>query len=377
MRRLSRARLVRRRRLRRTWRWWGGGSAGFAAAWSAATLGSRVVVVEKEHVLGGTSTIGGVNSWEPVWGATGVPWRVYEFTHHCSWPEAGGGPVFPGGLLTTNPDLPYEKTLRRHGPGMGDEAWFRENCHGVIFEPEAMEQTMLAMLEETGRCRVLLRAVFHGVARKGTAAESLTLADGRIVRTKVVVNACGAVCARMGCEIMRGHEAKSAFNEPGAPDQPNGNVNGATLIYRVTPRTDGQEALHVPPPCVPTACWWGRFPLAFCCEYPGGDIGINMLPTISGAQLKGLSESDAMRECRRRVHAHWRWMQGRWPSFRKYRLKEIAPVLARRETWRVRGEYVLNQNDLIAGIGGQAHATSSPLPTIRWTRTAAAGRAAS
>ena len=62
-----------------------------------------------------------------------------------------------------------------------------------------------------------------------------------------------------------------------------------------------------------------------------------------------------MRECRRRVHAHWRWMQDLWPDFRKYRLKEIAPVLARRETWRVRGEYVLNQNDLIAGMDGQTH----------------------
>jgi len=346
----------------------GGGSAGFAAAWSAATLGSSVVLIEKEKVLGGTSTIGGVNSWEPAWGATGVPWRVYErlrqipkaagvyeFAHHCSWPEPGGGPVFPGGLLTTNPDLSYEKTLRRHGPGMGNEVWFRENCHGVIFEPEAMERTMLAMLEETGRCRVLLSSPFHAVTRKDAAAESLTLADGRIVRAKVVVDACGAVCAKMGCEIMRGREAKSAFNEPGAPDQPNDNINGATLIYRITPRTDGQATLHVLPPSVLPTCWWGGFPYAFCFEYPGGDIGINMLPTISGAQLKGLSESDAMRECSRRVHAHWLWMQNRWPDFRKYRLKEIAPVLAHRETWRVRGEYVLNQNDLIAGIGGQTH----------------------
>ena len=237
----------------------GGGSAGFAAAWSAATLGSSVVLIEKEKVLGGTSTLGGVNNWEPVWGATGVPWRVYErlrcipkaagvyeFAHHCSWPEAGGGPVFPGGLLTTNPDLPYEKTLRRHGPGMGNEAWFRENCHGVIFEPEAMERTMLAMLQETGRCRVLFSAVFHDVARTGAAANALMLADGRTVRAKVVVDACGAVCAKMGCEIMRGHEAKSAFNEPGAPDQASDNVNGATLIYRIIGITEKAKSIRQP-----------------------------------------------------------------------------------------------------------------------------------
>ncbi|MBR3636900.1 MAG: FAD-dependent oxidoreductase, partial [Lachnospiraceae bacterium] len=160
----------------------GGGSAGFAAAWSAATLGSSVALVEKESVLGGTSTIGGVNNWEPVWGATGVPRRVYErlverpgragvyeFVQHCSWTKKGER-RFPGGLLRVNPDLPYDRTLRRHGPGMGNEAWFRENCHGVIFEPEAMERTMLAMLQETGRCRVLFSAVFHDVVRTGLAA---------------------------------------------------------------------------------------------------------------------------------------------------------------------------------------------------------------
>ena len=346
----------------------GGGSAGFAAAWSAATLGSRVVLIEKERMLGGTSTVGGVSSWEPAWGATGVPWRVYErlrripgaagvyeFAHHCGWPEKGGGPVFPGALLRTNPALPYSATLRRHGPGMGDEAWFRANCHGVIFEPDAMARTMMDMLLETGRCRVLLGVSFVDVERNGGRVEALRLSDGGTVRANVVVDAAGVVCARMGCDMMRGREAKAAFGEPGAPDRANEDVNGATLIYRVTPLADGAEERHALPPGVPEACWWGRFPVAFCCEYPSGDVGINMLPTISGAQLRGMDDAGAMRECRRRVHAHWRWIQGRWPAFRRYRLKEMASVLARRETWRVRGEYVLNQNDLIAGIGGQTH----------------------
>ena len=89
----------------------GGGSAGFAAAWSAAKRGVDVVLVEREDVLGGTSTIGGVSSWEPVCGARGLPELVYErlkkegkagvyrFVHHRSWPEKDGSPQFPGALL--------------------------------------------------------------------------------------------------------------------------------------------------------------------------------------------------------------------------------------------------------------------------------------
>ena len=89
----------------------GGGSAGFAAAWSAAKRGADVVLVEREDTLGGTSTIGGVSSWEPVCGARGLPEIVYErlkkedqagvyrFVHHCSWPEKDGAPRFPGAFL--------------------------------------------------------------------------------------------------------------------------------------------------------------------------------------------------------------------------------------------------------------------------------------
>jgi len=345
----------------------GGGSAGFAAALSAAELGSSVVLVEKEKMLGGTSTIGGVNNWEPVWGATGVPkrvWRrlsripgaagVYEFAHHCAW-RRKGEPVFPGGLLRVNPALPYEKTLRRHGPGMGNEAWFRENCHGVIFEPRAMADVMEAMLRETGRCRTMLGVECTGVERDGGRVAALRFSDGSVVRARIVVDACSAVCAMMGCEMMRGREEKSRLNEPGAPDVPSERMNGATLIYRVAPRGDCGEGLHELPAGVPEKCWWGNFPYAFCCTYPNGDVGVNMLPTISGGEALRLGERGAYEECRRRVHAHWRWMQSRWPDFRRYQLKEIAPVLALRETARVRGDYVLNQNDLIAGLSGQRH----------------------
>ena len=85
----------------------GGGSAGFAAALAAAEGGCEAVLVEREAMLGGTSTVGGVSNWEPVCGATGVSQRVYErlaaipsacgvWTQklHCAYRDK-----FPGALL--------------------------------------------------------------------------------------------------------------------------------------------------------------------------------------------------------------------------------------------------------------------------------------
>ena len=193
----------------------GGGSAGFAAAWSAAKRGANVVLVEREDALGGTSTIGGVSSWEPVCGARGLPELVYErlkkegqagvyrFVHHRSWPEKGGVPQFPGALLEIDRDAPYSATLRRHGPGMADEKWFRENCRGVIFDPDAMSRLMRKMLDETGRCRVMTGTSFVSAEREGGRITTLHLSDGTVLEPKIVIDACGAVAKSAGCELMK------------------------------------------------------------------------------------------------------------------------------------------------------------------------------
>ena len=319
----------------------GGGSAGFAAAWSAARRGADVVLVERERELGGTSTVGGVCSWEPVCGARGLPELIYErlkkdgnagvywIAHHCSWPEKDGAPRFPGALLEIDRDAPYSATLRRHGPGMKDEKWFRANCRGVIFDPDAMSRMMRTMLDETGRCRVMTGAPFISAEREGGRIRALRLSDGTILEPKVVIDACGAVAKSMGCELMNS-------------DRP----NGASLIYRVT-RCDGTAAPSEPPP----HCWWAKnYPSGFCMTLPNGDVVVNMLPTMSGEDVRRLGESAAYEEAKRRVEAHWRWMQTKWPAFSGWKICRVSNRLALRETFRVRGDYVLTGGDVRCGV---------------------------
>ena len=349
----------------------GGGSAGFAAAWSAAHLGSSVILVEKESMLGGTSTLGGVNNWEPGIGGTGVPYRVYQrlrqipgvagvyrFDRHLAWRKPWEKYTFPGGMIETDPCVSYAHTLRRHGPGMGNEAWFREHCRGVIFEPDAMAETMLAMLNETGRCRVLLNTAFREARHADDTVSAVSLSDGTVVRAKIFIDATDAVfCAQLGCELMTGRDRRADFNEPGAPPEPLMRLNGATLMYRITPLAKNEPDLIEPlPEGIPEKCWWqGGFPVAFVGQYPKGDRFVNMLPTMRGEEYLELGPEKAYAECRRRVLAHWHWYQKNYDEFRRFRLKSIFPVMGVRETRRVRGEYVLNQRDLIATLANQKH----------------------
>jgi len=329
------------------------------------------VLVEKERMLGGASTVGGVNNWEPVMGATGVPFRVYQrlaqipkaagvyrIDRHCSWKKPWEKYTFPGGLIETDPSLTYAQTLLRHGRGMDDEAWFRQYCHGVIFEPDQMAAVMLDMLKETGRCRAFLKTAFVDAKRTMGHVSEVTLSDGTAVRAKVFVDATdGALCAQLGCDLMSGRDRRADFNEPGAPAEPIMKMNGATLVYRVAPVGKQEQDLVEPlPDGIPDKCWWqASFPVAFVGVYPNGDRFVNTLPTMKGEEYLALGPEKAYAECVRRVRAHWHWYQATFDEFRRFKLKMIFPMIGLRETRRVRGEYVLNQNDLVEGLSKQKH----------------------
>jgi len=343
------------------------GSGGFAAALAAARQGLSVLCLEKADHIGGTAVRAGVSMWEPGVGGTGIPFEVYRrlktlpnavgiysFGRHISW---DGWEAFPGGEHIIDSERHYADTLRRHpGPGKSADAAFRKDrWHGVVFEPDIYERALRRLLTETGRVTIRTETTFKEVGRQGGRVVALHLTTGERVAARFYVDATGggALCKACGCEMMYGQECRARFNEPSAPAAPNNQINGVTLIFRISRARESRiEPLAEG---ISARCWWGKLPAMSAVQYPNGDYNCNMLPTMKGEEFAQLGYEDAYGECRRRVYSFWHHVQKQWPEFQQYRISWIAPALGVRETTRVVGEYILTENDLRAGLARQDH----------------------
>jgi len=354
----------------------GAGSGGIGAALAAARAGLDVLLVEQADRVGGTAVRAGVSIWEMGVGGTGIPFDIYRrlkqlpnavgvtsIGRHCAWPGPKETVPYPGGESLLDPQRTYTDTLRRYGAGSmaQDEAFVREHWHGVPFEPDAYEEVALQLLAETGHGTILCDTTFAEVTLDAGRITVLTLTNGTHVSAGTYIDATGdvALAAACGVEITQGQEARAMYDEPDAPDEATDHMNGTTLIYHVTP---GHEQATEPlPDGIPEECWWQEvFPVASITELPGGDLNVNMLPTMSGRETVEMGtgatgQESAYDECRRRVLAHWHHLQCTHPEFRGYWRSWIAPALGIREGPRIVGHYVLTEHDLLTGLSGQTH----------------------
>ncbi|MBX7258634.1 MAG: FAD-dependent oxidoreductase [Candidatus Hydrogenedentes bacterium] len=343
------------------------GSAGFGAALAGARMGLDVLLLEEADRIGGNAVSSGVSMWEPGVGGTGFPFEIYQrlkpipnavavysFGRHIAW---DGPKAWPGGESVPDPACTYLDTLQRHRPApkVVDDDFRKAHWHGVIFEPGPYERVLRTLLEETGRCTLLTGTTFTGVDFNDGRIACMTLSNGATVSARAFVDGTGggALCKACGCETMLGQDAKSRFDEPSAPEQPNDRINGVTLVFRIAPTSP--PAVEPLPVGVPEMCWWGDFGVMSAVRYPNGDYNCNMLPTMEGRDFLAMGYEAAYAECTRRVAAFWHHVQTGWPELQGYRRAWTAPALGVRETTRVLGEYVLTEHDLIAGLSRQQH----------------------
>ena len=315
----------------------GGGSGGVGAALAAARAGAKVVLLERESVLGGTSTMAWVHTWEPVSGANGIPRDLYMAMKEDP-------------LAVTFPNY--------------DEGAPRRGGHGLPFEPRALDYVARKMLDATGRCRTLLNTTFCRARMENNAVKAVEAwFSGKrlLIEADVFIDctADGDVCTDAGCEYHIGEDPKSLYNEPTAPEKAEMSLNGLTLCYRITD-TGVKQKPYLPEGIKEDSC-----PLpVHIVKMPNGDLLLNPVGMIGGNAVLCMEYSELMREAHRRVMSHFYQLQNLSPDSRwagpvkgkgygTWSISGIAPRIGVRETRRIIGEYVLNENDCRAGVRKQ------------------------
>ena len=331
----------------------GGGSGGFGAALAAARAGAKVILVEKQPIVGGTSTSAFVTNWEPGPGCS-FPREIYNRLKSNPGSVGIGSKVHsyernePYGINigTIRKGLTYDSTLRRAGIPANKR-------YSVVMKTEALAQTMESMLKEAG-VEILLNTTFIKAETKdGIVLKAhLAGADNKhiTIRAGVFIDATGGafLCRDIGCETMLGSDSRERFNEPSAPQKADSFLNAISLCYRIR-KVENPKRQQKPSGPV------GDFgKVAFATGVNDKELIINPLPLIVGTTLIDKGYRETMLLARKYMLAHWCWLQ-EYPHFKSYELKDIAPMLGIRESYRVLTEYILTEHDVRTGLKKQQH----------------------
>lgn len=331
----------------------GAGSAGIGAALAASRSGAEVILIEKENKVGGTSVHAYVNSWEPgpgcsyaeeiyhrlPTGAKGVARQVHAYNKEE-----------PYGIFTISPNLTYNHSLRR------SDLDVKTQTACVVFNVDEFDTTVRQMLEETGKCKLLLNTEF--VDACVTNDEIITIeaisSSGQKYRvsSKVFIDCTGGsyVCRKAGCEMMLGEEPRSRFGEPSAPEKPGHSLNAISLCYQIKPSAN---------PSLPDAdhqldSAYQIFAHVTEPVGPGQKLTVNPLGIIEGKCILDQNKDELYEHGKDLVDRHWARLHT-YPHFRDYEFDSYAPRLGIRESYRVVCRYVLTQNDLLEGLPGEKH----------------------
>ena len=345
----------------------GGGAAGFGAANSAGRMvldnnyDISVTLIEKTGYLGGTSTYGGVNCWEPGVSGNGVHFEIADELLKTKKAGIGGyeGVVCkerPYSLSVIHDEYRYEDTLKRLAVKDFN------NLRRFHFEPDAMDEIMKRKLSEKN-VKVLYNSEFTDFRLNGRNIESVYIKiNGEIIniKAKVFIDCTGniQIARAVGCKYMRGEDSKDEFGEYLAPDEHSDTLNGATLLFRAEKCVGHiDEIPEMYKKIYPEIEeWYKNYVESYriysqCNYYPNGDLNINMLPTMDGKEFFEYDKSNILNIMKTRLWYYLVWLQ-KVTGF-DYKMKYIFPYPSAREDYRLHGRYVLTEIDLRKGAASQ------------------------
>lgn len=338
----------------------GAGAGGTGLAYFLASNGIKTAVCDQNPYFGGTSVYSGVNCWEP-----GVSFDGLHLVLKDYLLKSGGGFVcksYPNGSFLNpelkndwssndfskycwgysdfDPDGRYEDTLKRCKMFFAASGVYKR----FQFDDTAMTNALRAVFAPLNNNLIpLFGRSFADVKHKDGAVRSVIMSDGTEVEAKVFADCTGNIilarCA--GCDHTIGSEGIEDYGEPSAGRRSD-SINGVTYVFRVS-KTDDPSYVDPLPPDIPEV-GFNKNTVSCFNVYPGGDVNINMLPTMDGNRYFGGEHENCIAIVRR----YWNYLQLE-KGLSGFRLKKIfAPGI--RESYRLKGRYILTENDLITGV---------------------------
>lgn len=284
----------------------GGGIAGICTALSALRRGVNVAVINDRPVLGG-----------------------------CNSSEVR---VCMGGQIHLPPYTALGNVVKEIAPVMGhptiyDERYFEDDRKLFAFENGKKAQYKILLNEavtevESEKDKIISVICTNTLTGKKTRVKGNTFAD---------CSGDGILARKMGCETMYGRESRAEFNESLAPDKQEKLVMGHSIR-------------------------WYSVESAEQTDFPDIDLNLNFnddscLNCKSGdwEQETGFSrdmvtEIEYIRDFGlRAIFANWSFQKHHFKDKEKFKnsiLQWVSPMGGKREGYRVKGDYILTQNDI-------------------------------
>ena len=292
----------------------GAGPSGIAAAVTASRLGMKVMLLERYGAVGGCLTLGNVTT------------------------VMGG---VAGGTIR-------DEMARMLASPNGETGIDCDAAKGLLTDLLAREKVEFRL-----QCPVVDACVADGEIR---GVFALTQKGIVLMEAKRVIDATGDgyVAAAAGCEVMTGRDGDGLVQPSSLMYTVDGMDEKSDLVCRHeedrTVFPDGREYLAM---CEKAAAE-GRLPanVTIVRLYKTGRKGERL---VNATQMNGVSilrDGDAERseiELRRQMETVNRFLREEVPGCENIRVRTSASTLGVRESRRIRGRYVLEAEDLLAG----------------------------
>lgn len=290
----------------------GSGPSGFAAAYTAAKNGAKVILVEQSGDVGGISTSGLMSHW----------------TGSC------GSPLF-------------NEILRRSAEN--NEGEFNKNITNII-DPEKLKTLYLEMLDEVG-CKVMLYTFAEDAICDGDKVLGATVINksGKTdIYAKVIIDATGDgdIVARAGAEFVLGRESDNKMQpatlmfKVGGVDYDRAVFLGSFESTYETPNGELQALAkeHIP------------YPAGHILTYETTLPGVVTCNMTNAVEIDGTVADDltkATLTCRRQMDDIVKYLRKYVPGYENCFIISSASLIGIRETRHFKGKYTLNEQDIL------------------------------